>query len=296
MWLFYALLTPFFFGIVHVLDEHCVDEIFEKPWIGVVTGAIASMVVFLGLPYLAPVLNWVVPTPKILIFALLSGVLIQGSVFLYFNALRYSEAGIVAAYWNMVPAFVPIISFFVLGEILNGIQYIGIIILIIASASLCLLDANIRTRWIAFFLMFISAILQSITFLLEDVVFESIPYSEGFYIITFGLILSGFIPLLFREPRNTIRKNTLTLSSIAKLILFIEIINLAALATTQKAVDLGIPSLVAAVESTIPAYTFIIGFILFTLGSKYGNSNSIQRITSKLLLVCLMVTGVILVS
>ena len=42
MWLVFALLSPLFWAIVTVLDRHCVERIFDRPWMGVITSALAS--------------------------------------------------------------------------------------------------------------------------------------------------------------------------------------------------------------------------------------------------------------
>lgn len=296
MWLYFALLTPLFFAIVHVLDMYCVDDIFEKPWIGVVTSALASLVIFLPLPYLAPLLHWNIPAIHIILMALTAGALIQFSQFFYFQALSNTEAGIVAAYLNIVPALIPIFSFFVFREILSTTQYIGILILVGSSVCFCLLDSNLETRWNSFLLMLTASLMQVAMFLMADYIFNFIPYLEGFYLITSGLILAGLSPLLISRCRVTLVKELKILSNGTKLFIAIELVNLAAIACSQRAISLGIPSLVAAVESTIPAYTFVLSIILYVIAPQYGDSESKKKIIRKFSLVGAMTYGVLLVS
>ena len=52
MWIQYALFSSFLWAIVHILDEYCVDNIFSKPWLGVVTSSGISAGIFLVLPFL----------------------------------------------------------------------------------------------------------------------------------------------------------------------------------------------------------------------------------------------------
>ncbi|PIQ76316.1 transporter [Candidatus Peregrinibacteria bacterium CG10_big_fil_rev_8_21_14_0_10_49_24] len=296
MWLYFALLTPLFFAIVHVLDMYCVDDIFEEPWIGVVTSALASLVIFLPLPYLAPVLHWSIPSTQIILLSLSAGALIQFSQFFYFQALSNSEAGIVAAYWNIVPALIPIVSFFIFKEVLTVTEYVGIFLLVGSAIFFCLLDSNLESRWNSFVLMFVASCMQVTMFLIADYVFENIPYLQGFYLITSGLILAGLSPLLLSKCRKILTNEIKILTDGTKIFIAIELVNLAALACSQRAVSLGIPSLVAAVESTIPAYTFVLSIILVTLAPKYGDPESKKHITSKFTLVGVMTCGVFLVS
>lgn len=292
MWLFYSLLAPLFFAIVHVMDSYCVEDVFEKPWMGMVTSAIASLIVFAPLPYIAPFIDWQMPTVPVLIAALAAGALIQLSQALYFQALSYSEAGIVAAYWNMVPMLVPILSLIFLHERLSALHYIAISILIFCSVAFCLIDTSIKTRWLSFALMAASAVMQAFMFLLQEVVYSNMSYYQGFIVITTGLIITGLIPLVFKRVRIIFISNKLTLIKSGKLFVYIEIANLLALAFSQRAVDLGIPSLVAAVESTIPAYTFILSLLLSLLLPSFGDERSRKKLPQKFILIFFMASAV----
>lgn len=292
MWLFFSLLAPLFFAIVHVMDSYCVEDVFEKPWMGMVTSALASTIALLPLPYIMPFLDWQMPSLEIILLALLTGALIQFSQAFYFQALSYSEAGIVASYWNMVPALVPVLSFVFLRERLSLPEYIAIYVLITASVLFCLIDSSLETRWKSFGLMCISALMQAAMFLLQDFIFANTDYYLGFTLITIGLIFAGVLPLVRKSVREVFYKNRSTLVLTAKLFVAIEIVNLLALAFSQKAVDLGIPSFVAAVESTIPAYTFMLMLLLAKFAPKYGDERSHHNIVKKFGLVAVMTIAV----
>lgn len=292
MWLYFSLFAPLFFATVHVLDAYCVEDVFEKPWMGMITSALASIVALLPLPYLMPLLGWQMPSLEIVLLSLFTGMLIQLSQAFYFQALSYSEAGIVAAYWNMVPALVPILSLVFLAERLTLVQYSAIYVLITASVLFCLIDTNLEARWKSFGLMAASALMQAVMFLLQDVIFESIPYYLGFTLITIGLIITGCLPLLKKSVRSIFSANRNILVQSTKFFVIIEIVNLFALAFSQKAVDLGIPSFVAAVESTIPAYTFILLLILCKFAPRFGDERAKLNIYKKFGLILIMATSI----
>jgi drug/metabolite transporter (DMT)-like permease len=140
MWLIFGLAAPLLWALVHILDEYCVDHLFEKPWMGVVTSAAASAIAFIGLPFILFYVDFSTFSLQLFLAAIIAGLFIQVSQGFYFTALSYSEAGIVAGYWNMIPALLPVASFIIFGQILSLNQYIGIVILIIASTALCLID------------------------------------------------------------------------------------------------------------------------------------------------------------
>lgn len=296
MWLFFALLSPMFWAIVHVLDAHCVDRVFDKPWMGVITSSLTSLLIVLCLSFVLPFGKWSLPESNIFLLALLAGTLIQISQIFYFQALDYSEAGIVAAYWNLTPALVPFASFLFWGKVLAGWEYLGIGVIVIASVCFCLFDSNLKTSWMAFWLMLIASCLQVNVLLLESEVFKHCDFLIGFWLITLGISISGTLPLMFSRIRSVFRKNLLSLQSAIPIILGIEIANLLALFMSQRAISLGVPSLVAAVEATVPAYTFALSIILLTFNSSFGEPQVWHRFPIKLGLTVLMAVGVRMVA
>ncbi len=296
MWLFFALLTPFFWALVHVMDSHCVENVFEKPWMGVVIGATTSACVYLAfLPFFLFFIDFALPSPGILLLGLVAGGLIQISQAFYFKALSYSDVGVISAYWNLTPAILPIASYFVLSSVLTPLKYLGILILILTSVAFCLIDTNLETRWRAFFLMLAASILQVGALIMEDIVYSETSYFVGFYSVISGLIIAGLLPMAFKRARSRFSKNIHILRPALKFFFIIEICNLVALATSQRAIDLGIPSLVAAVETTVPGYIFVMSIILYATASKFGDKEALTKLPTKLALVTVMVIGVVLV-
>jgi drug/metabolite transporter (DMT)-like permease len=295
MWLVFALLSPVFWAIVHVLDSHCVERVFEKPWMGVITSSIASLIVILVIPFALPFTDLTLPEAKFTLLALLAGFLIQVSQVLYFQALDHSEAGIVAAYWNLTPALVPVASLIFFGKVLSRRHYLGIGLLVITSVCFCLIGTDIKTNWRAFWLMMIASCLQVNALLLEDQVFKQCTFFVGFLLITVGIIITGVLPLLFVKVRRVFSKNMVSLRPAIPMIFGIEVANLIALFMSQRAIDLGVPSLVAAVEATVPAYTFALSILLLTVYSPFGDQEAWNYFPFKLFLSVAMAFGVRLV-
>lgn len=296
MWLLYALLSPLFWAIVHILDWYCVERLFEKPWMGAITSSLASCSIFLLLPFFSSHITWETSHSGVIAAAILAGVLIQMSQFFYFQALSYSEADIVAAYWNITPTVLPIASFILLGKVFQTRHYLGIATLILVSIGFCLADTNFKTRWKAFFLMSMACCIQAAALLLEEYVFHHGSFFAGFLLITIGIILCGLFPLLIHPVRFSFRKAFPKIHKGILILLVIELINLIALLMSQRAIALGVPSLVAAVETTIPAYTFILSVLLMRLSHRLCNPKALYRLRFKLLLLVGMMIGIWLVS
>jgi len=298
MWLVFALSAAVCFSIVHVLDSYCVKDVFDRPWMGVITSAIGTVVVYLPLPYILPFVEWQWSWSswQVISLALLAGALIQISQFMYFNAMAYSEAGIIAAYWNMIPVILSALGFILFHEVLSLREYIGILILITSSSYMLLLDSTLKTRMISFSLMLVASCVQAFYYIIQNHVYEQIPFLQGFYLFITGYIIAGIAPLIFARIRNTFISNLPTLLPTTRIIIFIEVANIFALLSAQGAVSLGIPSLVSAIETTMPAFTFILSLLLYIFTRRMGDSRSKIRLFQKGLAVCLMTYGVWLLS
>jgi len=296
MWIAFSLSAAFFFALVHVLDEYCVDDIFEKPWFGVITSSLASIVVFQLVPFVAPFALMDLPAWNIVGLAIFAGILIQTSQALYFKALSYSEAGIVASYWNLIPALLPFASYLVLGTIFTVSEIIGILILIGSSVALCILDSNFEARWKSFFLMLGASILQVFAYLSEEVIFQNSNFFPAFFLITFGLILTGMLPLLCKNIRKIIHKNTKKLAPLIKFFVLIEIFNLIALFLAQKGIAEGDAALVAAIETTMPAHAFLLSALIVLFLPLIAKREVLKNLPQKILVVTVMIIGVYLVS
>jgi uncharacterized membrane protein len=295
-WLAFALVSPAFWGIVHVLDSYCVDEVFDRPWVGTITSGIAMLI---ALPFLSVGLVFSETSPMSagsVWLCVLSGFVFMASQITYFRALSFSESGIVAAYWNMLPLFLLIVSYVVWGERLTAAKYVGSGLLILSSISFGLLDGNIEYRWQPFWLMFTGAWLQVAYFLILKHVFAISPVYQAFLIITVSMIVAGLSPLLLTHFRSVFHANWPRIRPAISFLVAIEIANLIAVGTSQYAVNYGQPSLVSSVEAAIPAYTFVISLILYAVFRKYGEEEARHHLPLKLLLVAAMVFGVWLVS
>ena len=298
MWLFLALLAPLLFAIIHVIDHYCIEEVFDRPWIGSLAGSMTTLIVLtLVLPYALPFLDLQFGGLSIALLCIACGVMIQLSQYLYFQSLSQSEVGIVAAYWNMIPIMIAMGSFAILGRVLSPLHYAGIALLVTASSLLFLLDENAHFRRKTLILMIVACVFQAATYLLLDHIYTLIPFISAFILMSCGIIIAGMIPLLFRRARQILRSNAPLILKAGTMLLLVEVLNLAALFCAEKAIDLGIPSLVAAAETTIPAFTFVLSILLLILSNgRYGDRRSLLNIGSKVGAVFVMVVGVFLIG
>lgn len=294
MWLFFALLFPFLFAVVCVLDAYCVEKVFDRPWMGAITSSLASLLALLVTPLVLA--NWQTPSWQIVALALLAGTLIQLSQALYFQALAYSEAGIVAAYINLVPVILPIVSYALFGQAFGVWTYFGIVLNIVAAVSMCLIDSNFEARWKSFFMMLAMCFTYAGGVMLEKHIFDHVPVLEGFLFITIGIILSGSLPLLLPNVRRIFRANMAVLKPAIATLLLIEAINLLAIYGRHQALSRGDVSLTEAIATVQPAWTFLLSFAFLFIAPQLGDPLARNKLERKLLLVAVMVIGVKLIS
>ncbi|TSC98435.1 MAG: EamA-like transporter family [Candidatus Peregrinibacteria bacterium Greene1014_49] len=296
MWILLALAASICFAVVYLLDEYCIDEVLDKPWMAVITSATASIIVFLPLPYILPFINWQWPPAKIIALGIFSGMLIQVSQLLYYNALAKTNAGIVATYLNLTTAILPIVSFILFGTVLTPYQYIGIILLIFASNTMLLADHNYETRTSALFLTIGVSLIQTAVYLIQDYIYEITSFIVSYFLLTVGLMSVGIFACCLRPIRQKMYEEKNKILSSFKLFFGIGCLDLFAIAFAQKSIQIGHPSLVSAIETTIPGFTFIITFCAISIfGIKY-DEKIFSGIGKKFASLSMMIMGVYLVS
>ena len=292
MWIQYALFSSFLWAIVHILDEHCVDSIFSKPWLGVITSSGISAGIFLLVPFLNQPI--ILPSWDVAIICLLTGAIIQLSQVYYFRALDCSDSGTVSAYWNLTPTFLPVISYWLFGYIITGNNYIGIGLLLVASIGLCAID-KFESKWDTLYLMSIAASLQTGVVLLEKYIFDRSQFFGAFLTISMAIVMTGLLSLGMRSVRVSLVKDLPKIKKALPVFIIIELINWAALYTGQSAVKMGIPALVSAIEASIPAFAFGISLTVMGLHHKI-DAETRRKLPIKWAMVALMMVGVWLIG
>ena len=296
MWILLALAASVCFAVVYLLDEYCIDEILDQPWMAVITSAVASIIVFLPLPYILPFINWQWPSFKIISLGILSGMLIQFSQFLYYNALAKTNAGIVATYLNLTTAILPIAGFIIFGTVLTPYQYIGIILLIFASNTMLLADHNHETRNSAMLLTIGTSLIQTVIYLIQDYVYTEASFIVSYVLLTIGLMSVGIIAYCFKSIRQKMHAEKNNILPSFKLFIGIGVLDLFAIAFAQKSIQIGNPSLVSAIETTIPGFTFVITFCAISIFHLKYDEKIFSGIAKKFAALSMMIVGVYMVS
>ncbi|MCY7336043.1 MAG: hypothetical protein LH613_07480 [Chamaesiphon sp.] len=121
-------------------------------------------------------------------------------------------------------------SYWLFGYLITGNNYLGIVLLIVASVGLCSID-KFSNRWDTLYLMSIVAGLQTIVVLIEKHIFDRTDFFGAFLAIATGIIISGLSSLLITEVRSTLREDLPKIKQALPVFIAIELINLVALYT-----------------------------------------------------------------
>src|SRR3989344_6461333 len=135
-WFPLALISPAIWAIVVLLDDNLLRKVYKSPFVGTIISGFFALAPLLSL-FFVPV---TIPSTSILIFSFLAGFLLIASYWFYFKSLEIEAPSVVIALWNLTPTLVPFLAFLFLGEILQSHQYIGFILILIASVGISLLN------------------------------------------------------------------------------------------------------------------------------------------------------------
>ena len=132
-WFFIALIGPFLYALTNYIDKILLEKYFKKSGIGTIL-IFASLVSIFALPFFflmdKAVLD--VSLVNILILAI-RGMLGVGVLWCYLIALKDEETSVVIVFYQLVPVFGSILSYFLLGEVLTHMQLISMAIIIFGT-------------------------------------------------------------------------------------------------------------------------------------------------------------------
>lgn len=188
-WIFFALLSPAFFGIANILDNFLVNQPFRLAgtlvfYSSVLNVAFLPVVFVFGLPSVPSVSLW-----PALFFVAAMNVLY---LYPYYRALQSADTSVVSSLFDLGKIFVPILAFFLVGERLRTVQYAGFAV-IIASSMLLSLRPGVRIRLNrSFFHMMLASICVAAEFVVYKYMLEEIDWVTAFFWPT---LISGILVL-----------------------------------------------------------------------------------------------------
>jgi len=317
-WLAIAFLAPMFWALVNIIDVYFVGGIYKDELDGTIISGLFqivpwSILFFIADFNLAGAFNsnntlWLDGT---LILSFIGGLLYTSSFYFYFKALfSKNDVSMLQVFWSLTIIAVPVLSFFIFGEVLPAFKYAGMAVVLLGATVLSL-NAKLRESFSGRYLkimlgavlfLSLSMILEERAYNLLGVSYGSQGFWLGFFFFSLGAFTAGLLFALFfkRSPWVLIRKYY-------KIFLLGEGIYFLGNLFSQRALDIApSASYVAAVETFIPvfvlAYSLLILFFFSYILKK--KNEAVERIYSeqiggiwiKVLATIIMAIGVYIIS
>lgn len=293
-WFVIALLAPFFWSISNHIDKYLLSRFLKSSSVGALV-IFSSMVGLIVLPIIwitnPNVLNISLFNASILI---LGGMVSAVAILLYLYAMNESEATIVVPFFQLIPVFLYIFGYILLGETLEGSKIFAGILIILGALILSVEleeEQNYHIKKKLVLLMVCSSALYA----LYETVFKFVAIKEDFWISNFwqytGLLLSGIIIIIFG---NKYRKEFIRMAKdngvkIFGLNIFNEIITIVGNLIFVFASLMAPIALVGLVNSYQPIFVFMGGIMLTLLFPKIATEkmqkkHMIQKIIAILII------------
>ncbi len=295
MWLFFALASAALYGVAEILDNFLANREFKHPFTLVFYASIFN-VIYVPLFWLAerPTMP---PLSTIPIFILLGFVNVS-YLYPYYRGLKVDDTSIAISFLAIERIMVPVLAFFVVGEILQPVQYLGIAVVI---ASVVLLGLHHSRKKFTFSkgMLYISV---AALFLAIEAVLLKLLFNDG---VTVGTAVTGeslmtlcFGLSIFLLPR--VRKDILrTLPLFARLTPIFcveEAFTFLGLFTESKAISETSVSLVKGISMISPFFLIVYAWIFGNLFPVIFKEDLHRRnVARELALFTILVIGVMLI-
>ena len=294
-WFYLALLAPFLYAIVVLIDDNLLRSIYKGPYLAAASSGIFGAMPLISLFFL----DLTTITNLQAGLMILAGFLTCVYYFFYFKSLDVESPSIVIAMLGLVPATLPLLAYFLLDERLTSAQLIGFTIVLIASLLLAMTEIK-KFKFSAALLpvLVVVAILDA-TSLLTKYVYDSSAFYPAFMCFSLGLGIGGiyFALIMFFDTK----KHDLSIfkKSIHKLFVIFVVVELLAVAadfTSNLAVSRGAVSLVRVVEGIQPMYMLLMALLLYPLSPKHFREAAEGQLVKKFTLMAIITAGLYIIG
>jgi len=199
-WFLMALAAPFLWSVTNHIDKYMLSKYLQErsTELLLIFSALASVLILLPVAFVYRWELFSVSGGNLLILFFV-GLLSAGGLYFYLKSLTGEEASIVVPLFQVVPVFGYVLSYFILGETLSGMQVLSSLVIIFGVMVLAVeIRQNSRVAFKGRLLLLISV--SSLLFALYDVLFKMVAITESFWVSVFwqavGLFLLGAFLLL----------------------------------------------------------------------------------------------------
>ncbi len=289
-----AFLSPFFSSIAVIIESLLSNNTFKRQttmifYISLMNTVFLPLVLFFGCPS--------IPSTECLVLYFLLAVFDVLYLYPYYTAMKVIDTSIVAALFSLGNVIIPIMSFFILDEVLSLHQYIGFAIIIMASVALSIKGDRIPKLSRAFWYMVLASLMVSGRFVLVKYVIAL----DGNWVnmVVWPNIFSGLLPfllLLFKKYRKDIARNFPPYLHQFKLFALNEFICFLELVCLIYGLSKLSPVISSSIEATQPIFLLgVSGLMLYFYNFKLKEKITRRVLMKKMFCFVLIILGVVLV-
>lgn len=276
-WLAVAFLAPMFWALVNIIDVYFVGRVYKDALDGTIISGLFqivpwSILFFIADFNLSDAINFssagnILGINKALFLSFSGGMLYTASFYFYFKALfSKNDVSMLQIFWNLTVVAVPVLSFFLLGEVLPTAKYAGVAIVLLGATMLSF-NAKLRNSFSKrYFKIMLGAVLfLSLSMIIEGRAYDLLnkTYGDqgfwlGFFFFGLGAFSTGLsFSLCFkRNPLHLIKKYY-------KIFLLGETIYFLGNLFAQRALDIApSTSYVAVVETFVSVFVLIYSLLI----------------------------------
>ena len=296
MWLGFALISAALYGIAEILDNFFANKEFKHPLTLVFYSCLFNLVY---VPLLILLMHPSLPPLSTLPIFILLGFVNVGYLYPYYKGLKDDDTSVAISFLAIERILVPVLAFLVIGEVLQPVQYAGILVIVMSVILLGLHHSRARFKlskgvWhISCAALFLAceAILLKVLFD-QGVSVETAVTGEAIISLAFGASVAG----LAHVRRDIVRSFGL-FRKLLPIFLIEELFTLAGLYTESKAISMAPVSIVKGVTMASPFFLVIYAWLGVQFFPKLFKEDLHRRqIFKKLVLFAVLVTGIMLIK
>ena len=289
-----SFLSSVFFGMAVLIESQLSNRVFKHSatmifYVSLMNAVFLPLILFVGMPTL----------PSVLAFSCYVILAAIDVIYLYpfYMSMKVIDTSIVAALFSLGKITIPVMTFFWLDEKLSLVQYIGFLIIVMASVALSIKGNKIPKLNKAFWYMLFASFLRAFYVVLEKYVL--IEDDNWINLVVWPSIISGVMPfsfLLVAKWRKDIVRNFPPYLKQCPVFALNEFICFLGMVCTIYGLS-GISAVVSsAITATQPIFMLAMSyFLLKRFGIPLNEKISLQILEKKLFCFVLIILGVILV-
>ncbi|MFH1030116.1 MAG: DMT family transporter [bacterium] len=199
-WILIAIFAYFLNAVVFVADKFLVSKKVSSAAVYSFYVGALSIFVLAFIPF-----GFFIPPLKILLTALLSGVVFLFALYFFFIALLENEASRVAAIiGGLSPIFLLVLSAIFMKEFLQSRELLAFLLLLAGSLLICFGEKGLQVKVKKIGCAVFAAFLFAISFFLTKLVYSQQPFWNGFIWSRLGSFFAAFLLLIPRKNRSDV--------------------------------------------------------------------------------------------